>query len=158
MNDTIPAVGQLIEPAPVRFSFDAPGWYVLGGIVLVLIFVSAYFAWRHYRKNRYRREALRWLQQAEQQFATTGDFMQLVYTAVMLIKRIAMQRYGRETSSLRGKEWLDLINQTWHHSFTNDDLKLLDSLYLSPGEIDAEYANSFVGRTKYWIKTHRYEL
>ncbi len=158
MNDSIPAIGQLIEPAPVRFSFDAPGWYVVGGIVLVLILTGAFLAWRRYRKNRYRREALRWLQQEEQRLVAAMEYAQLVYTADMLVKRIAMQRYGRETSSLRGKEWLDYINRTWHSTFTDDDAKLLDALYASADKIEASRANSFIDKTKHWIKTHKYEL
>ncbi len=156
MNDTIPAIGQLIEPAPVRFSFDAPGWYVVGGAVLLLALIGAFLMWRHYRKNRYRREALRWLQQEEQRLAM--DYAQLIYIADMLIKRIAMQHYGREISSLRGKEWLDYINGTWHSAFTDEDIKLLDKLYSSTDQIEANGVSSFVDRTKHWIKTHRYEL
>ncbi len=157
MNDTIPTIGQLIEPADVRFSFDTPGWYVVGGSILLFILVSVFFAWRHYRRNHYRRAAICWLQKEEQRLSATNEWEQLVYTSDMLVKRIAMQRYGREISSLRGKEWLDYINRTWRSAFTADDAKLLDDLYASTGNIDAHRANSFVDKTKHWIKTHRYE-
>ncbi len=157
MNDSIPAIGQLIEPTPVRFSFDAPGWYVAGGVLAVLLLTACIIAWRRYRRNRYRRAALRWLQSEEQRLTPAKEYARLVYAADMLVKRIAMQRYGREVSSLRGKDWSEYINKTWRSEFTADDMKLLDDLYLSETSVDADRAGAFVDKAKQWIKTHRYE-
>ncbi len=158
MNDTIPALGQLIEPAPIQFSFGAPGWYILGGILLIVLCVGVFLSWKHYRKNHYRRMALQWLQQEEQRLIAAKEEAQLVYTANMLIKRIAMQLYGREIASLRGKDWLDFIKQTDRSvCFNDEDIELLDALYTSDGQINNDRAVSFVNKTKHWIKTHRHE-
>lgn len=157
MNDSIPAIGQLIESAPVRFGFDAPGWYVAGGILAIVLLAAVIISLRRYCRNRYRRTALRWLQSEEQRLAPAKEYARLVYAADMLVKRIAMQRYGREVSSLRGKDWSDYINTTWRAEFNADDMKLLDDLYLPETAVDAGRAGAFVDKTKRWIKTHRYE-
>ena len=87
--------GTLIEPAPVPFHFGAPGWYVTGGLLLLLMATAAFFFIRHYRRNLYRRQALQWLRTKEEELQHTGSLTMLVYETNMLLKRIAISRYGR---------------------------------------------------------------
>ena len=50
--------GPLIEPDPIRFSFDTPGWYLLGGIIFILSCLLLIRVIKNYRKNAYRRDAI----------------------------------------------------------------------------------------------------
>lgn len=61
MNDTIPALGQFIEPSPIRFIPEAPGWYALAIVCLIILLFAGLLIRKYRKKNRYRRLALNWL-------------------------------------------------------------------------------------------------
>ena len=44
-------------PPPVSYAPQTPGWWVVGGLILLGLLVYAFFRWRRWRRNRYRREA-----------------------------------------------------------------------------------------------------
>ncbi len=160
MDDSIPALGQFIEPAPVPFSFGAPGWYVVAGIFLLLVLLFIFVKWKSYLKNRYRYKAIRSLEEKEQQLLADQSYSALVYAAEMLMKRIAMERYGRErTASLQGKEWLNFLNRTISSDlFDSNDEKLMASLYLTDKDWNENQVKSFIDKVKHWIKKHKYVI
>ena len=117
--------GQLIERhKQVAFTFGAPGWYVLGVVLLLVIAVVVRLGLRSYRKNRYRRQAL-------MEMKTYAGDATALYRTNMLLKRIAMTRYGRaETAGIRGKEWIAFLNKSrGRELFGAADAVLLDQLY-----------------------------
>jgi hypothetical protein len=149
-------VGKLIEPAPVPFTFDAPGWHVLGAILALLILLMILLLIRYFRLNLYRKHALVQLSTIEKDY--TGAFDIMVYQADLLIKRIAMARYGRHNvSGLRGNEWISFVNNKWHEkSFDSEDSRLLNQkIYQSAAPISGDEAGRFVQKTKRWIKKHK---
>lgn len=148
--------GKLIEPAPVPFSFGAPGWYVLAALLLLLLVLLVSWAWRYYQKNKYRKYALNWLNEKEQQWLQSGDYETLVYETGMLLKRVAMRKYGRENiAGKRGAAFTTYINSTWRaRAFTEADEYLLSQEIYHSEAIEAEKAMSFVGKVKQWIKQH----
>lgn len=157
MRDTIPALEQFIEPTPIRFTPDAPGWYVVGGVLLVVLLCVAFFIYRHYRKNLYRRVALRWLEQEEKRFSNNREYVRMVYAADMLAKRISIQVYGREnTASLQGAEWIDHLNKTSPLvSFSTADERVIRTVYESEPQVNEQEASEFLSKIKRWIKKHR---
>jgi len=152
------SVGKLIEPAPVPFSFGAPGWYVVGALALALLIFCIYLLVMHYKSNRYRRNALQFLANTEDKFSTRQAFGELIYETHMLIKRIAMSRYGRKkVSSLRGDEWISFINTTWREkAFDNSDDELLtQTIYKPLVPVSAGQATAFTRKARRWIKKHK---
>lgn len=154
MNDPY---GTLIEPAPVPFRFGAPGWYVLGVLCLLGIGFLVWLIWRHHEKNKYRTAALLWLDHLQQSLSGDGEYKALVYETAMLLKRIAISRYGRKpVAALRGEEWARYFNTTWKaRAFDEKDADLLSgSVYRSQpiGESDAA---QFMEKAKKWIKEHK---
>jgi hypothetical protein len=157
MNDDI---GTLIEPDPVKFTWGAPGWYVLGTVLLLLICTVLIVIYRHYQKNKYRRTALSWLESKEERMLNQTP-EQVIYDATMLMKRIAMSRYGRShVAALRDDEWMTFLNNVCKsHPFTDADAKWLTNiLYASSGRLNESETKSFIDKTKKWIKYHRYAL
>jgi hypothetical protein len=151
-------VGKLIEPAPVPFTFDAPGWYVVGAIAALLILFFVFLLIRHYRLNLYRRHALAQLSAIEKDFSAAGTFDIMVYQADLLVKRIAMARYGRQNvSGLRGNEWISFINNKWREkSFDCTDGQLLtQKIYQSTHPVSVDEASLFLQKTRRWIKRHK---
>jgi len=149
--------GKLIEPQPVTFSFGAPGWYVLGVLCLLVILFVLWLLWRHHVKNKYRTEALQWLSTKEQSLTRQKNYAALVYETNMLLKRIAMSKYGRSNvAGKRGADWTSYINSTWRaKAFDETDEALLhEDIYcleaIKPGK-----ATAFVNKAKQWIRRHK---
>lgn len=159
MNDTIPALGQFIEPAPVQFRPDAPGWYVVGGIIALILLFGLFLVWRSYRKNKYRRTAIQWLDEQENLLFPQKQYESLIYQAVSLSKRVGMLKYGRETvASLNGKGWLDFMNGSGRtHIFMPEDERLLGVLYKtgSGDTLNDTDVKTFVHKVKQWIRKHK---
>ncbi len=151
-------VGKLIEPPPVPFSFKEPGWYVLGGLLLLLVALITWLLLKHYRENLYRKHALQFLNSEAQTLLQAKEFNLLVYQTQMLIKRIAMARYGRKNvSGLRGGQWITFINSTWREkSFNNnDEILLTQNIYATGQPISADEAAKFANKARRWIKKHK---
>ncbi len=157
MNDTIPALGQFIEPSPVRFYPSAPGWHVLAGIILLMLAGIVVFAFHRYRKNRYRRFALRWLEQEEQKYIANKEYDQLIYIANLLAKQICTHLTGNNQALiLRGSDWLTYLSQTCPTlSFSSSEEEILKALYESPTGLSQQQAVDFSDKIKHWIKKHR---
>ncbi|MBV4360452.1 DUF4381 domain-containing protein [Pinibacter aurantiacus] len=149
--------GQLIEPAPVKFTYSTPGWYVLGALLLLLLIVVLWLLIRHYIRNSYRREAIKSLQQIETMYAASNNYTDLVYETNMLAKRVAMSRYGRHpVAGLRGEEWINYMNSKWRKkSFNANDASLLANNLYTFSPLPSEQASLFVSKTKDWIRKHR---
>lgn len=146
--------GDLLEPKPVPFSLMAPGWYVVGALLLIglLFFIYSYI--KYYMRNRYRRKALLWLEKMDQEHAA-----EQLYAADMLMKRIAMQVYGRqEVATLQGMQWIRFLNNSSSRQpdiFSEDDSRLLfDVFYRNPQEASVTATATFISKTRNWIRHH----
>lgn len=139
--------GQLIEPKQVVFAFGAPGWYVLAMLLLLLLAGGVRFVVRWYGKNRYRRQALAELKG----YGTRG-----AYATNMLLKRVAIGRYGRTSAAgIRGTEWIAFLNRSrGRELFGKEDVALLEQLY-STNTVDAQ---RFMIKAKEWIRKHKHAL
>lgn len=160
MQQPVQQFGELIEPSPVPFSFNTPGWYVTGVLLVVLLCWAVYRYMRYRRRNRYRKEALRWLGERMITLHARQEFMQQLYEADMLMKGIAMRLYGREkVAPLRGEEWITFLNQQARRrdDFSADDSHLLtDTMYRNPQAVSAAETERFISKTSNWIRYHKH--
>ena len=141
-----PQYDQLIEPPRIPFSFDAPGWWVLGGVLLLLFAFVAWLVIRHRRRSRYRRIATALLEQCAD-----------TYSANMLLKRVAMTAYPRNSSAaLRAADWVSFLNTTRRKPvFDRNDADTLNALY---NRDQCPLTNAFRKKMKEWIKHHHHAL
>ena len=147
-------LGPLMEPDPVGFSFSTPGWYFLGGLLIVFLIYFSYLAYKKYKRNAYRRKALSRfteLANTKEQLTETDQL-----TALMtLLKIVALQRYGREKVAAKsGEDWLSFLDSTGENTpFSSYASVISDAVYkeLTP---DREAVRSISELTKRWIKTH----
>jgi hypothetical protein len=147
--------GHLIEPPRVPFHFGAPGWYVLAFMLALVAIFIIYFLVRCYKANYYRRMALNELSEYEGKEIPTSLRL---YHANMLMKRIAMARYGRtQTASLAGKDWIEFLNRTCSKNIfdAKDQAFLRTQLYDSAhGPAGKDSGNEFISKSKRWIRKH----
>jgi hypothetical protein len=149
----------LIEPSPIGFSFGAPGWYVLGVLFLMVVASVVTVAVIRYRRNKYRRMALRQMSAWAPEYMRKGNYAEWVYRTNNLVKRVAMQVYSREeVASCRASEWIGFLNDTCRRAgFSEEDVQLLSQfLFQPPHMITAEKASTFSGKASYWIKKHKH--
>jgi len=94
-------------PEPVTFFPSAPGWWLLGSIILVLI---AYFIYRQYRYKKLIRlmtPAAQEINYLKQISPSASSLAQLS----ALLKRISLVYFPQlQVASLKGTQWLNFIN------------------------------------------------
>lgn len=141
-------LNDLYEPPPVQFSFETPGWYVLGGILLVAVILIAFFRVRRYVNNRYRREALRELDSLE----NTADIFPQLF---VVLKRTAIYAFGREkVAPLYGPAWLSFLEKTGVNVHMTDYRdEILPAVY-SGNAIDPGIQEKILSNAKRWVRTH----
>jgi len=122
-------------------------------LCLLVIFFVAWFLWRHHIRNKYRSNALQW---KEQDLPSNGNYNALVYETIMLMKRIAMTKYGRNNvAGKRSNEFMVYINSTWKaQAFDETDKALFSDIIYRPENIEEDKAAAFVNKAKQWIKQH----
>ena len=155
MNETginTSALGQLIEPDPVRYSFNTPGWHLVFILLLIIFIVIAFIQYRNYRKNAYRREALRKLEQIE----NSGE--SLVYSVNLLLKTMAIQLFGRTTvADLHGPSWFSFLTSKLekHPGLTDQSIdEYTLALYNEQFELEESSRKELVAFARFWIKKH----
>jgi hypothetical protein len=103
----------IVVPGPVPWWPPAPGWYVLGFLVLATaawLLIRAAVKWRN---NRYRRDALEELTRLEQLSRDVDSRTTAIAQAGELLKRVALAVWPREVvAGLSGGRWLEFLQQT----------------------------------------------
>lgn len=100
-------IGQLMEPEPITFTFETPGWYILLGIVLLFIIVYFSMKFIRYRKNAYRREGI---SQLNQLLTTSSDNSAIFYKVILILKKVSITSYSRaKIGHLNGEKWIEFL-------------------------------------------------
>lgn len=148
-----------IEPSNIPFRFGAPGWWVLAALLTILILVISFLFVRYYYRNLYRKQALRYLAEITQSDFPDSGLHDQVYKTAILIKRVAMARYGRNpVAGLSGEAWIDwLNNRVKKNNITKFDKA--DAVLISDGiygnkKLEHETVNPFLEKAKNWIRYH----
>jgi len=110
MNDTgnLQNLNDIVVPGPVGSWPLAPGWYVVGGIALIVLLVLAFRWWRRWQGNRYRRQAMTELALIRVQ--TCGESLRQL---PVLLKRAALSAWPREeVAALTGLAWHRFLDES----------------------------------------------
>jgi len=144
-------VGRLYEPDPVQFTFETVGWPILGTLVIVILVIAGFFIYRNYRRNQYRREALRTLDQISQP--------DQVLTIFMVLKKTAIHAFGREkVAGLSGNEWLKFLERTGKNIHIIDQEKHVESSLYQSEPLPEDAQHQILSNAKKWIRTHAVKL
>lgn len=137
-NDALANLKPLVAPEPVSWWPPAPGWWILGVTLLLLLaglLVWSWKRWRHYRGTRYQREALVLLEPIHN-----------VADMALLIRRVAVSALGRERAA----------TAAWHEICTLMDeqsLQLLaESQYRLNDTISTDAIEHLRQQMQQWIK------
>lgn len=99
-------------PGPVAWWPPAPGWWLVGLILVVLMAMAAAWLLRRHREGAAARAAERELAALEAELARTGDGAAFVRGLSRLLRRFALTRFPRgEVAGLSGERWLAFLDQ-----------------------------------------------
>jgi len=146
--------GSLIEPEPIRFSFDTPGWYLLGGIIFILSCLLLLRMIKNYRKNAYRRDAIEKLDQIENVSPEGVNYITLNHVFALL-KIVAFEAYGRqEVAGMHGNEWLTFLeSKAANVSFNKYQEDIYRAVYKEE-KVPETVVTELISESKKWIQTH----
>lgn len=140
----------IVTPPGVPFWPPAQGWYVVGLLLLALIAVLVWRAFARYRRNGYRREALRVLREIEGEGS--------IEALPALLKRTALAAWPRhEVASLSGEEWARFlahtVGQAWQEPRWADSLGRLG--FVTRPELGDEERAELLNFAEHWIRRHQ---
>lgn len=97
-------LNDIVAPAVVPLLPPAPGWYLVGSVLALLLVWSSVRRWQRWRSNAYRRHALAFLSACDE--ASAREFP-------ALLKRCALSAWPREqVAALSGSEWHAFLDRT----------------------------------------------
>ena len=147
----------IVVPPPVPWWPPAPGWFVIGGVLLVLVFRVAWRTWRRWRAAAYRRAALAEWRQLKTQATDSRHREAALRHLPELVKRVALATFPREeVASLSGVEWLRFLDRTGHTDvFTHGRGQLLPELAYDPrlaAQLDTDTMEDLFRIVQRWIR------
>lgn len=150
-TDTID-IGPILEPDPVLFSFETVGWLILVVLLLIVFLIVLVKQFKLYKKNTYRREAIKRLKLLKNQ---EGQNHFQINQLNILLKQVAINTFGREkVATLYGKEWFEFLESTSKNTkFTSYLAVFSNAIYESKDANEKDF-NTIIQLTKTWIKTH----
>lgn len=146
------AIGPILEPNPVIFTFETIGWAILAVMLFLILVVLLFKQYRKYFKNKYRRDALQKLHSLvsnkEQNFVQINKIL-------VLLKQVAIITFGREkVAVIYGDEWYSFLESTCENTkFTNYSTVFSNAVYESENATSNDF-ETIVQLTKNWIKKH----
>lgn len=148
-------LNDIVMPAAVPWWPPAPGWYVLGAVVLLLAAWLAFRAARRWLGNRYRREALRELQRIRSGSAAVSQLP-------ALLKRCALSAWPREeVASMTGASWHQFLDTSAAMDrFCKGQGEALDRLsYATSGRhgLSEKQLEAVFSASEAWLRRHHVE-
>lgn len=167
---TLPGLQPLIEPAPVGLWPLAPGWWLLGGLLLVVA-VAALWAWERRPApaaepevpapgegepaiDPVRSEALAELALMPRPYdgAPAGAWLQQLNA---LLKRICRNHYPNAHShTLNGRKWLAFLDNRCPAAGLTRWMILVEGVYRPECKLDDKAINGLYQAVDTWIRKH----
>lgn len=140
---------ELSVPDPAPMTPQTSGWVV---VLIWLLFIALFFvieAYRKWKKNGYRREALRELSEIQSRSNNSGETAAGIST---LLKRTALAAYPRtEVAKLHGATWAEFLRRSTNH----DPIVAQGAEALASAAYQKRVsAEPLYGPAKRWIEKH----
>lgn len=145
-------LNDIVSPAAVPWWPLAPGWYVLGAILLMVAFYWLFRGAQRWQRNRYRREALDILAQLRQAGPEAASRIP------PLLKRAALSAFPREeVAALNGADWYRFLDASaaTDRFMARDGVLLGRTAYRANQDLSTEEFKSLCEAAEYWLRQHR---
>jgi Domain of unknown function (DUF4381) len=133
------------QPSPVPWTPHTLGWYIIFGILALLVVWLTIWEISNWRRNRYRREALR-------ELASTSPEQ-----LSGLLKRTALAAWPREqVASLSGDKWIGFLAESSAiPSFRESPGNLIEQIAFAPSSLSSKDEVVLRDLSAQWIRRHR---
>ncbi len=100
-------------PDPVSWWPPAPGWWLVAGVLLATLLLTAH-VWRRWHQQRTStRIALRQLDALQTALTADGDVRRFAAGVAQLLRRLALVRFpSAQIAGLTGQAWLSFLDAT----------------------------------------------
>jgi hypothetical protein len=155
------ALADIVEPEAVSFSLVTVGWKLLAGVLILALFAAGLAAYRRYRRNRYRREALAELKALSAAVTQAGPGRVEALRAVpVLLRRVALTADDRAAvASLSGDMWLDYLDARYPgNGFGTGPGREVEAVGYLPepnvAALDPNAVEALIREVRSWIESH----
>lgn len=150
----------IVVPEAVSWWPLAPGWYVVGAFLVILLLWLGIRWIRRYRANRYRRAALSALSSIERDARSRQDPWGTLAEVAELLKRVALAAFPREVvAELSGDAWWSFLNEAGGGATVALETQQLMETALfartENREPSDEEVSEVVAAARSWIRLHR---
>lgn len=162
-QDALSQLADIHLPGDVSWWPPAPGWWLLGLLLLAALAMALVFGWRYYHRRQALASALQTLDEAEQRYRQKTAIqaendqaaLEFITDINQTLRRVALLYFSAETiAPLSGRSWLDFLDQS------DTRLNFHDNAVACLG--DMAYRRRFTGDpepayqlARQWIR-HRY--
>jgi hypothetical protein len=148
----------IVVPEAVGWWPVAPGWYVLALLVITVVVWFGFRRLRRWRRNAYRREALKALAALEADGIPVGTESAVLAQAAILLRRVALSAYPRrQVATLVGERWLAFLDETSGGGAfaAGPGRVLLEGAYQPALPVAGEAVHAALVLCADWIRSHR---
>ena len=152
--DPLAQLRDIHQPGGIEDWPPAPGWWLLSVLAIAALSALLTKLFRHWRDNRYRREAVRELNTLLADWHSHQDDMAYLAALQELLKRVALTRFPRSNvANLSGEAWVQFLDHSsGSHDFSIGEMEILiDGTYRPEVEVNVEAMQSFALQ---WIREH----
>ncbi len=150
-SDPLAQLRDIHLPEAISWWPLAPGWWVLGALIIAGLAYAGHFLWQRHHALTYRRQALQEIKQLP------NDSQHRRITALFsLLKRVAVSAYPElNLSSLNQAEFIAFIKRTTPKAgFDQLPANWQTLFYAKDSEVRVELADQLLLSGTRWIKTH----
>lgn len=157
MNQSMDPLAQLRDihqPTMIETWPPAVGWWILAGLAAAGLLALMIWAYRRWRANRYRREAIKELSGLLTDWRNHQDDSAYLASLQLLLKRVALTRFPRaDVASLTGEAWVQFLDRSsGSHDFSMGEMEvLIDGNYRQDVTVNVESLQTFALQ---WIRQH----
>ncbi|MEM7016166.1 MAG: DUF4381 domain-containing protein [Pseudomonadota bacterium] len=111
-QDPLSQLHDIQMPDPISFWPPAPGWWVLGVLMLAGLVFLVIRGWRWHARRAFKRQALIEARDIYSHYQQYHDDGKLIADMSILLKRVALMRFGpAEVAALQGQDWLEFLDR-----------------------------------------------
>ncbi len=154
-------LADIATPAQVSLTPHTLGWAVLAAAAFALAIWAAVRSYRRWRRERYRREALREIERHELALGDSGRRAATLASLAVILKRVAMTAGWRaDAARLSGRQWIEFLNAHAGGAELSDRaVGILDDLEYrgaaALGAVADTEAQAFARTVRDWVEHHR---
>ena len=158
-NPKLSNLKPIFMPDRITFEPVTAGWYIVLGMLVLLFIIIAFWLFKRYQANAYRRSSARELLNLKPEIEKSNA-SQLIQKISTILKTTAFKSYPREkVAKLSGTNWQNfLITTITSGSCYKTSFALLDHQYFSENQtnkIDSTDIEKLIDASVKWIRGHR---